>query len=399
MIQTANVNHPLNECFDEKQTCCGCNACVQVCPKKCITLNEDSEGFLYPVVDNMTCINCKLCKKVCPILNAKPRSEEILGCYVGYLKDDNIRFKSSSGGIFYPLAQSILDQGGIVFGVAFDEDWNAHHISIDNTNDLPLLMGSKYIQSRTENTFTECKKSLDEGKHVLYSGVACQIAGLKSFLKKDYDNLLTIDVLCHGTPSPKVWQRYLDWRKEEYQSNLKKIEFRNKETTWSKFSLKIKFRNEKEYIREFTQDYYYYYYFLQNIGLRPSCHHCQFKALERPSDITLGDAWGINNHHPELNDEHGTSVILIHSEKGRKVFEQLSSQLNYQSVDVNVALPKTADSRKSVLPDSRRTKFFEKINTDCSYEQLLPLIKKKKPGLTKRAWRKFKRLMKKLLHR
>lgn len=389
-----NVGFTLEESFADKQRCCGCDACSHVCPKKCIILKEDSEGFLYPTIDSARCINCGICTRVCPVLNAKDKSEGVFNCYVGYLKNNCIRLKSSSGGLFYPLAKSILDQGGVVFGAAFDDQWNAHHISVEKTRDLPLLMGSKYIQSRTENTFVDCKKILDQGRPVLYSGVACQIAGLKSFLKKDYEKLITIDVLCHGTPSPKVWQRYLEWRKKEYKSTINNIEFRNKNFGWSIYSLKIHFKNNKNYSKKYTNDYYYSY-FLSNVGLRPSCHDCKFKSLERPSDITIGDAWGINNHHPELNDEKGTSVILVHSERGKIFLSQQSSFLNLVPVDVNIALPATADSRKSVCPYKTRTQFFNKLNTECSYPELLPFLPKK-PNPIKRTWQKIKRFAKKV---
>lgn len=199
--------------INKKDNCCGCYACVNVCPKDCISMEEDSEGFNYPCVDKSKCVDCTLCEKVCPIINkdkVAQGSNEEDNTYVAYTKNATVRKNSSSGGMFTELAESVLKNNGVVFGCAFDDDFNAHHIMIDNISDLEKLRGSKYIQSQIESTYKEAEKLLKNGKLVLFSGVACQIAGLNSYLRKDYNNLITVDVLCHGVPSGKAWRKYID---------------------------------------------------------------------------------------------------------------------------------------------------------------------------------------------
>ena len=203
--------------IDKKQKCCGCSACVQVCPKQCIEMKEDSEGFWYPQVKRDVCVKCGLCEQVCPIIQEdshKYSYEGIVSSYSAYSNKEEIRLASSSGGIFTILAEQIILDGGIVFGAAFDENYLVHHIAIDTIEGLSQLRGSKYLQSRIENTYIEAKKYLDSDCNVLFSGTACQIAGLKRFLRKEYENLLTVDVLCHGVPSQKVWKLYLDEKKK-----------------------------------------------------------------------------------------------------------------------------------------------------------------------------------------
>lgn len=358
----------------EKKECCGCGACVSVCPQKCIEFTEDNEGFLYPKVDQKKCINCGLCEKSCPILNKKEINLESEKAYVVYAKDEQIRKKSSSGGIFSLLAEQILNEGGVVFGASFDQDFSVKHIPIFESSDLDLIRGSKYLQSRTENTYAQVKELLESGRIVLYSGVACQIAGLHSFLKKDYDNLYSVDVLCHGVPSPKLWKKYLKEQERNYGGNLKCATFRDKKYGWKHYSVLLTFENEKMYQRKQQEDDFMRL-FLKNICLRPSCHDCKFKSLNRPSDITLGDCWGINKLMPEMDDDKGTSVVLIHSGNGEKLFENVKDSMIFKENEVDEILPKSADSRKSVLMHKNRTKFFKKLNRkDIRIKSLVKLI-------------------------
>lgn len=192
----------------DKSQCCGCSACSQICPKKCITMKVDDEGFEYPLVNSSQCVECGLCKNSCPILNKYSRKNNLLESYIAYANENNIRLKSSSGGIFSLLAEEILNKDGIIFGAAFNNDFLVHHVLIDNLENLYKLRGSKYIQSRIEDTFMKAKQFLEQGRYVLFSGTSCQIAGLKKYLAKDYEKLYTVGVLCHGAPSPKVWEEY-----------------------------------------------------------------------------------------------------------------------------------------------------------------------------------------------
>lgn len=402
-LDQSNVGFSLKETFTEKQRCSGCGACTHVCPSKCIKLKKDDEGFLYPIVDNALCVNCRKCANVCPVINAKPKSDVIKGCFVGYYKDVDRRIKSSSGGIFYPLAKSILIKWGLVFGVAFDEELKAHHIHIDKEADLPLLMGSKYMQSRTEETYVECKEALDNDRWVLYSGVACQIAGLKAYLGKDYEKLLTVDVLCHGAPSPEVWALYLKYRANKAGADPKDVSFRDKVRSWSDFCLRIDFENEKQFLAPHNRDYYYYYYFLANVGLRPSCHHCAYRGLERASDLTIGDAWGINGYMPEFNDEKGVSAIITHTDKGNAFLTEIKDSLELKDIPIEMVLPPSSGGRKDTTPYPTRAQFFRDFADGKDYQYLidhdLPKHWPPKAPLWRRVLSKGKRILKKMLGR
>ena len=237
----------------DKKNCCGCSACAQICPRKCILMQEDDEGFLYPKVDKKSCIDCHLCERVCPVLNqSKPKKP--LKVYASINKDENIRLCSSSGGIFTALAEKVIAEGGVVFGARFDDKWEVVHDYVETKEDLSKFRGSKYVQSRIENCYKEAEVFLKAGRIVLFSGTPCQIAGLILFLKKSYNNLLTVDFVCHGVPSPGVWRRYLKEeiarqcdRKNtvlprpisEKDTRVTGISFRDKALGWKKFSFAL----------------------------------------------------------------------------------------------------------------------------------------------------------------
>ena len=343
-----------------KENCCGCSACSQACPKNCIKMVSDEEGFLYPRVDQTMCINCGLCQKVCPILNAKADTDDIThDVYVGYAKDISDRLNSSSGALFPTIAKKVIEEGGVVFGAVFDSEFMVHHVGIDNNEDLFRLQGSKYLQSRIENTFCEVESHLLQGKKVLFTGTACQIAGLKAYLGKNYSNLFTIDVLCHGTPSPLVWRKYLNEIAQEYNDTVHSVSFRNKKNGWKHYMMRIEFQREV-YEKKHSEDEYMKL-FLSDICLRPSCHNCLFKKIDRPSDLTLGDSWGIENHSPEMDDDNGTSVIIIHTQSGQKMLDSVKTQLALKKMPLDIVLPASADSRKSVKAHPGRAFFFKYI--------------------------------------
>lgn len=374
--------------ISEKSTCCGCNACAQNCPKQCITMQKDEEGFLYPSVNEKTCIRCDLCNRVCPINKQAIQNMRKPLAYAAYALKKEIRLQSSSGGIFTLLAEYVLDQNGVVFGAAYDDNWMVHHICIEDKNELWKLRGSKYLQSRVEDTYKIAKKALVEGKMVLYSGVACQISGLKSFLGKEYDNLVTVDVLCHGVPTPKLWEKYIRQHMQQQSSCLKAVSFREKNLGWKRFSMKLVFENQSVYTRPFTQDDFMKL-FLKNICLRPSCYDCRFKGINRESDLTIGDFWGIENVLPDMDDDQGTSVVLIQSEKGQQIFKELSKKMRTKEIDVEIALPITAESRHSVAEHPKRKVFFEKIDR-WSIDKCMKLLK---PSVKTRIARKIKRVI------
>ena len=371
--------------------CCGCSACAEICPKKCIEMVTDNEGFWYPNIDENKCSDCHLCMKVCPVINVPKVEEKIPKAFAAYACDGKIRMESSSGGLFTVLAEEIIKSGGTVFGAVFDDDFKVCHIGSDKIEDLKKMRGSKYIQSRTFGTYNEVEKLLKENKLVLYSGTGCQIAGLVNFLRKEYDNLYTIDVLCHGVPSLKVWEKYLSWQEKIASSKVMHVFFRNKISGWKVYSINLLFDNSTKYIKRFYDDPYMKL-FLNDICLRPSCHNCGFKSLSRCSDITLGDFWGIENIAPDMDDNKGTSIVLVHSKKGEKLLNKIKHLLKIKEVDANQALPDTMDSRKSVKAHYNRDKLFAMLN-DNSIDELVKLVEKPKYVIfVKKVNRKLKKL-------
>jgi len=273
----------------EKKNCSGCHACYSICPKQCIKMCEDEEGFWYPQIDKEQCVNCGACKKVCPVLKEyqpNPRGK----AYACINKDEGIRMKSSSGGIFTLLASAVIEQGGVVFGVAFDSDFSAFHTYVEDKTELEKLRGSKYVQSRIFDTYKKVKEYLDLKRIVLFSGTPCQIGGLKTYLGKEYDNLIMQDIICHGVPSPLVWQKYITLRETKAGSKIGRTFFRHKKYGWKTYSVRFEFSNRTEYEQIFSKDLFMRA-FLANLCLRPSCYNCHFKSKERESDITLADFW------------------------------------------------------------------------------------------------------------
>lgn len=341
-----------------KQDCCGCMACAQKCPAHCIRMETDAEGFWYPHVDPQRCLQCGACAQVCPLLALQPSADSVPSAYAAKSCQDELRVRSSSGGAFGTLAQEILDKGGIVYGAAFDGEFSLRHIEIQKKADLPLLWGSKYLQSRTDDAYGQVKAHLDGGKTVLFSGTACQIAGLNGFLGRAYPNLITVDVLCHGVPSPGVWKRYLSYRAAEAGSEPVSVNFRSKHDGWRNFSLEIQFSNGTVF-RQSMREELYMQLFLENLTLRPSCHQCAFKTWKRPSDLTIGDFWGVENFLPKMDDDQGVSLIFVHTEKGQALLDAVQYELLLTPVDGDAALPRDADSRRSVRPHPRRKAFFQ----------------------------------------
>ena len=342
----------------DKHNCCGCAACVQACPKQCISFNEDEQGFRYPLVDESLCIDCGLCEKVCPVIH-QADSKKPLKVFAAQNPNEEIRLKSSSGGIFTMLAESVIDEGGVVFGAQFDKNWEVEHAYTESKEGLAAFRGSKYLQSRTGETYKQARDFLKAGRKVLYSGTSCQIAGLKKFLRKEYDNLITVDVVCHGAPSPLVWRTYLDDFKKCPKGTAGKntvclslnetpvitgISFRDKSTGWKKYGFVLRgksaFKADKNTVlssvnteekhdvllHETLDKNLFMKIFLKNLCLRPSCSACPAKSGKCGSDITLADYWGIENHHPEWDDDKGTSLVLVNSEKGTSLFNNLATK-------------------------------------------------------------------------
>ena len=352
-----------------KSKCCGCFACMNICPKNAIIMQEDEKGFKYPKIDKDKCINCNLCEKVCPIINSK-KNDFPQQVYAAINKNEEERLASSSGGIFVLLAKEIIKRNGIVFGATFDDEFQVKHIGVEKEKDLIKLQGSKYIQSNINDTYKKARFFLENDRYVLFTGTSCQIEGLKSYLKKDYKKLYTQDIICHGVPSPKVWKKYLEYQKNQYIEDIKKISFRNKDYGWNLFRTKISF-DTKTYSEPLNKDLFMKA-FLKNICLRDSCYNCSFKNKYRNSDITLADYWGVKNIHPNMDDDKGTSMVIINSEKGEELFNKIIDNCIYEKSKMDYVYQYNPSYIKSSSKNKKNEKFFKNMDNT----QFNVLIKK-----------------------
>ena len=330
--------------FENKSDCCGCGACYNECPQDAISLNKDEYGFLFPRIDTNRCIKCGLCGKVCPIKNENNLYRSTCA-YAVALKDTKILKKSASGGAFAGIAHYILEQGGIVYGASYGKDLYVHHIDVKNKKDLEKLQDSKYVQSDTERTYTKVRENLADGKKVLFCGTPCQIAGLKSFLHKDYEKLYTLDLVCHGVPS---YQFFIDGINSlvKIGDKIKQVSFRSKENGWGTEGFVLT-ENGKYLFNERTSSYYYY--FLRSATYRDSCYKCKFASENRPGDISIGDYWKIESAHPDFrkifDETKGVSCVLINTEKGKELFDFAKKE--FYVIDSSVQLVKERNGRLS----------------------------------------------------
>lgn len=330
--------------------CCGCSACASVCPTGAITMGVDERGYMNPQLDFDKCISCRKCAKTCPVMNTKHKNNPQPDCYA-VMADDETRRNSSSGGTFSIAANIVLENGGYVCGAAFTDNFNVEHIIISDKSELHRLRGSKYVQSNMNNAFKRVKELLDSGKQVLFSGCPCQVAGLANYLGKEYDNLMTLDIVCHGTPSQGVFHRYLD---EYYgRENLSEFKFRTKEYGYNCV-------NQVAYLRDGTKIAAnikfdpYERTMHSGLVLKDVCGDCPFAAVPRQGDISTGDFWGISKHDPALNDNLGTSVTLINNEKGKAFFEKMKKNAKlFTPVPFDVAKANNRFGRKISIPAGR----------------------------------------------
>lgn len=353
---------------DEEQ-CSGCSACFNICPTRCITMKKNKEGFLHPVVDIEKCIGCEECRSICPV-NNKPLDDgsEPLAYAVKNLNEET-RVRSSSGGFFSLLAEDIISEGGVVFAPAFASSFTVKHIMIDDINNIPTVLGSKYVQSEIGDCYRHVREILEQGRMVLFSGTNCQVAGLKAFLKDDYTNLITQDVICHGVASPDSWFKYLSFRMRRADAKgIKSIVFREKQSN-GRMALKIEFTNGKVYRGDYSEDSFIKSY-LSNLNLRSSCLDCSFKQVKRCSDITLGDFWGIERVCPEFNDGKGITLALAHNERGKERLQHMYSRIESSTVPFSVSVEDNKSYFCSTKENVFRTKFLLKI-TENNFEDIV----------------------------
>lgn len=336
--------------------CSGCEACANICPKNAIEMTRDAEGFAYPKINTELCIKCGRCDATCPALNFKKKIPTALPeTFAAIYTDDKIRRYSSSGGIFSALSEIILQSGGIVFGAAFDKNWHVFHTAAQNSNELENLRGSKYVQSKIGNVYRQVKDAL-KSRQVLFSGTPCQCAALKHFLGSDSDNLLTVEIICHGTPPPALWEYYIDMI--GYAHEIEQVNFRSKRLGWKDPQLEINFSDQGYKTASLGKDLYGKF-FTRNVSLRPSCSACKFRFPNGQADLTIGDAWGIEEFAPKMFDNLGTSIIFVHTQKGKAFFEQ--ANLKRQQVSFVDAAKKNPLFIAPTAADSRRGKFFAEL--------------------------------------
>jgi coenzyme F420-reducing hydrogenase beta subunit len=352
---------------DEK-ACTGCTACKAICPQNAISMVVDNEGFLRPQIDSSKCIECHACENVCPVLHPGEKDENPI-CYAAKNKDEEIRLLSSSGGLFTAFARSVFAQGGVVFGCVLEKDTLvAIHTKAESEAELEAMRGSKYVQSDLRNTFKEVKEYLLKGRKVLFTGTPCQIAGLNKFIGNN-ENLYLVEVICYGTPSPAVFEKNKIEIEKQYKKNISRINFRKKDKSWHRCSISYVFNDNTEVKHLLCLDTYARSFFA-NLSLRPSCCQCIAKQGRSGADITIGDFWGIENVKSEFDDDKGTSVVLIHSGKGKSLFNDASLSLEFLPVSYNEATKGNPYYLTHVNPSKKRDWFMRNFRGE-KLEKLL----------------------------
>ena len=371
--------------ISNQKDCCGCHACGDVCHHKAISFKTDNEGFWYPKVSQELCVGCGLCDEVCPMQHKADfvfRYDEA-SVYAAYTKDESIRLDSTSGGIHSMLALEIYRKGGYVGGAVYNSDHTCSQIVTSDINRLPEIRSSKYLQSRSEGVYTEIRQLLRDDKEVFYCGCPCQIHALYNYLGKEYDNLTTCDFICRGVNSPMVFLKYLEMLEREYGSKAIHIKFKSKKWGWHNFSLRVNFENGKEYCKDRWHDLFFIGYLQSGNFARPSCYDCLFKGFPQKADITLADFWGIEKIDPSMDQDKGTSLVMVNSDKGQRLFDVIKDKIEWRQFTMDDARggnPAMDGSLKSVKQN--RMDFFRDLNV-LPFEEVakryfpLPTRKKK----------------------
>lgn len=344
-----------------EKLCTGCTACASICQKKCIEMKTNQDGFAFPqITKSAFCMECGRCVQVCPILSRSKANSTLPSAYAAFSKDILLRDESSSGGVFTEISRFIIEKMGVVYGAAYNEKFGVYHCCVDNMIDLAKLRGAKYSESYLGNTLLDILKRVKQNQYVLFTGTPCQVAGLKAFLKKKYDNLICIDFVCHGIPSPMVWKEYLKYRsKRDAQGELPiAINLRSKASGWSKYQYSNLFQYENNNVYcDVSSRSLFMNLFVGDYISRCSCENCSFKGYNRISDITLGDFWGIWNIAPEMDDNKGTSVVLVHSDKGKNMWNDIKHRLVFKQV----TLEQASQENPSMLVSSKSKKDRDKV--------------------------------------
>ena len=370
-----------------KKDCNGCGICSMVCPVHAIDMIEDDEGFLYPKINEEKCIKCNKCKKFCSHFN--PNNSYIGKTYAGYTKIDKDLKEASSGGIFYILAKYVISKNGVVFGVSFNENLVAQHEFAENLEDCKKFRGSKYVRSNLNGSFEKVKEFLNDGRIVLFTGTPCQCNALKVYLGKEYNNLITCDVICHANPSPKVLKKYIEELEKNKNKKVKNVYFRSKENGWRNQTPIIEYIDgEKE------EENTYFKAFVRELLGRPSCHNCHFASPYRITEFTIGDLWGKEKFKLDIdNGDNGLSLFTVNNDKADKIFSEVNKELNLKEIDGELAF--SNNHYKNELPHRNRERFYSKIDQKKSIIKWMR--KNSNDPIAKRIKNKTKRIIKKLL--
>ena len=352
--------------INDKSECCGCTACANVCPKNAIMMKEDEEGFLYPTIDKEKCINCGLCKTTCPIIKKKHKTKCAQKAYILNNKDDIVRSESTSGGTFTPIAKYVIRRNGAVFGAVIDEKNEVYHTWTKDEKELKRFRGSKYVQSNLKDSYSKVLEFLKNNEWVCFSGTPCQIQGVKSFLenqKCNTEKLVTVDVVCRAVPSPLVLRKYLNFQKRKMgMNNIDKVIFRDKEKYGYKYSTMTVQNNDKKYQQGVETDPYLRAFF-KNYSDRPSCYQCKFRDKDRISDFTVWDCFTVGEFSKKLDDNKGTTRMIIQSKLGNEIFEEIKDEFVYEEIPLEIAIKNVRELKESPVENPSRNEFFEDINT------------------------------------
>lgn len=352
----------------EKKQCTGCGLCENICHTAAISMTIDKEGFWYPTIDDDKCSRCDRCTKICPVSQEWSFSDQDrnpVKIYAAWSMDEEVRFHSTSGGIFSELALSVIEDGGVICGASYDESYSVKHILIDNETGLKRIRQSKYVQSDMGAIYKEIVMQLCQGKNLLFCGTPCQCQAVFCYCKEykvDTKKLYLIDFICRGSNSPKVYKKFLEELEEEYQSVVNRVWFKNKTYGWNRFSTKIEFENGTYYLKDRYHDTFIRGYIEENLYIRPSCTDCKFKGFQRESDITLGDFWGVHIEKCDTESDGGTSMVMIHTEKGKKLWNAISDRVNYVEKTLEEVIAGNVCFMNSIIPGKHREEFMRDLD-------------------------------------